>query len=57
MQKKHIDRRDVLRLSAETELDPRTIKRAIERGIESMKTETDRRRLREAAAKHNITIE
>jgi hypothetical protein len=57
MKKRNISRRDVLRLSAETELDPRTIKRAVERGVESMRAEADQRRLREAAAKHNIAIE
>jgi hypothetical protein len=57
MKPRNISRRDVLRLSAETELDPRTIKRAVERGVNTMKAEADRRRLREAATKLSIAIE
>ncbi len=46
-----------MRLSAETELDPRTVMRAVELGIGTMKSEASRRCLRKAAAKLRIIIE
>jgi len=57
MVKKEISRGDVLRLAAEAQLDPRTVKRAIERGIESLQAAVDKDRLRAAAAKLRIKVE
>jgi hypothetical protein len=51
-----IDRRDILRLAAETGLDPRTVKRAVERGIQSLRAEVDRERLRAAATKLELKL-
>ena len=49
--KRDINRFDILRLAAEAQLDPRTVKRAIERGVGGMQAEHDRERLRTAATK------
>ena len=40
--KKMIKRADIMRLAAETGLDPRTIKRAAEHGIASVRAEVAR---------------
>ena len=42
-------RGDILRLAAASELDPRTVKRAVERGISSIRADVDRQRLVRAA--------
>jgi hypothetical protein len=51
-----IDRAGILRLAADSQLDPRTVKRAVEHGIDSLKAEVDRNRLREAAKRLGLTI-
>jgi len=53
---KSLDRRDILRLAAETGLDARTVKRAADRGVDSLRAEVDRERLRAAAAKLKLTL-
>ena len=55
--KREISRRDILRLAAETDLDPRTVKRAVERGIDQMQATVDKERIRAAAKKLKIAIE
>lgn len=50
-------RHDILKLAVETQLDPRTIQRAVERGVDTMKAEVDRERLRAAAKKLRIRVE
>ncbi len=53
-----ISRTETLRLAAEAQLDPRTVKRAVEvRGVKEMQAEVDRERLRAAAQKLKIRIE
>ncbi len=52
-----VPRRDIFRLAGDAGLDPRTVQRAIECGIDSMKSEVNRTRLRETAAKLKIVIE
>jgi hypothetical protein len=54
---KALSRADILRLAAEAQLDPRTVKRAIEKGIDRMQAEADKGRIRAAAAKLKIRIE
>jgi hypothetical protein len=51
-----IDRATLLRLAAEAQLDPRTVQRAVEKGVESLKSEFDRERLRTAAQKLSIRL-
>lgn len=51
-----IDRAGILRLAADAQLDPRTVKRAVEHGIDSLRAEVDRSRLREAANRLGLTI-
>jgi len=55
--KREITRGDVLRLAAEAQIDPRTVKRAVERGVECMRATVDKDRLRAAAAKLKIKVE
>lgn len=57
MAKREITRSDILRLAAEAQLDPRTVKRAIERGVEAMQGAVDKERIRAAAAKLKIKLE
>ena len=52
-----ISRQQILKLAAESMLDPRTIKRAVDFGIGSMKSEFDKQRLREAAEKVGLKLE
>jgi hypothetical protein len=54
--KKDIDRADILRLAAETGLDVRTVKRAVDRGVASVRAEVDRERLKQAADKLNLRL-
>jgi hypothetical protein len=56
MAHKEITRFDILHLAAGSELDPRTVKRAVDRGIESMKSERDKAKLREVAAKLGLKL-
>jgi len=51
-----LSRGDILRLAAEAQLDPRTVKRAAESGIASLKAEVDRTRLKAAAQKLGLKI-
>jgi len=57
MTKRDLTRGDILRLSAEAQLDPRTVERAIKRGVEKMQAAVDKDRLRAAAIKLKIKIE
>ena len=57
MVKQEIKRADILRLAAEAQLDPRTVQRAIERGVSKMQAAVDKDRLRAAAIKLKIKIE
>ena len=57
MAKQEIKRADILRLAAEAQLDPRTVQRAIERGVSKMQAAVDKDRLRDAAVKLKIKIE
>jgi hypothetical protein len=57
MSKREITRADILRLAAEAQLDPRTVQRALERGVSKMQATVDKDRLRAAAAKLKIKIE
>jgi hypothetical protein len=50
------DRETLLKLAGASGLDPRTVKRALERGVDSLRAEVDRERLRNAAAKIGIQI-
>lgn len=54
--KKPVDRAMILRLAAESELDPRTVKRAIDVGIVTLRAEVDRQRLQAAAKKLGVVI-
>jgi hypothetical protein len=54
--KKTIERPDILRLAAETGLDVRTVKRAVDRGVESLRAEVDRQRLRDAATRLDLKL-
>jgi hypothetical protein len=54
--KKTVDRTMILRLAAESQLDPRTVKRALESGISSLRAEVDKARLRDAAKKLGLAI-
>jgi predicted DsbA family dithiol-disulfide isomerase len=57
MRRASFGRTDILRLAAETGLDPRTVKRALDRGVDSLRAEIDRKRLREAAVRLSLPIE
>lgn len=54
--KKTLSRADILRLAAETGLDVRTVKRAVDRGVESLRAEVDRERLKAAAEKLGVKL-
>lgn len=51
------DRADILRLAAESGLDVRTVKGAIERGVNSLRAGVDRVRLRKAAEKLSLRLD
>jgi hypothetical protein len=51
-----LSRRDALKLAAESELDVRTVKRAMDRGLSSLRAEVDRERLRAAAARLGLEV-
>jgi hypothetical protein len=57
MAKREISRGDILRLAAEAQLDPRTVKRALERGVAKMQAAVDKERIRAAATKLGLKIE
>lgn len=46
----------ILRLAAEAQLDPRTVKRAVEHGLASLKAAVDKDRLTIAAKKYGVVI-
>lgn len=51
-----IDRSDILRLAAESGLDVRTVKRAVDRGVASLRAGVDRDRLKAAATKLGVRL-
>lgn len=51
-----LDEKTIRLLAAHAELDPRTVKRALEDGIDSLRIARDRDRLRAAAKKLEITL-
>jgi hypothetical protein len=51
---KQLSHADVLHLAAEAELDPRTVRRAWDEGLNALRSEVDRARLIRAAAKLRI---
>jgi hypothetical protein len=53
---KKIERADILRLAAETGLDVRTVKRAVDRGIDAIRAEVDRDRLKDALSKLGLKL-
>jgi hypothetical protein len=53
---KKIDWPDILRLAAETGLDPRTIERAVDNGIDALRAKVDRERLKAAADKLRLKL-
>jgi len=53
---REITRSDILRLAAEAELDPRTVKRAVDRGIDTLRAEVDRTRIRAAAERLGLVL-
>jgi len=55
--KQPIDRADILRLAAEAQLDVRTVKRAVDRGVDSLRAAVDRERLRQAAEKLGLQLD
>jgi hypothetical protein len=56
MEQPSISRNVILRLAADSQLDPRTVKRAVDRGVDTLRAEVDRARLREAAAKLGLVL-
>lgn len=52
-----ITRADVFRLAAESGLDWRTVQRAVAGGVDVLRAESSRERLREAAKKLRIALE
>lgn len=46
-----LDRPTIARIALEAQLDPRTVKRALEKGLDSMQSDFDRGRLRAALKK------
>lgn len=53
---KTIERADILRLAAETGLDVRTVKRAVDKGVKTIRAEVDRKRLDDAAKKLGLKL-
>jgi hypothetical protein len=51
-----VDTQSIARLAAEAQLDPRTVRRAMENGIDSLRSGFDRERLQAAAKKLRIEI-
>jgi hypothetical protein len=49
------DRATVMRVAAETGLDPRTVKRALELGVDVLRGQTDRERFAQALEKLGVT--
>jgi hypothetical protein len=51
-----LSRVDILRLAAEAQIDPRTVKRAIDHGVDALKAHVDRDRIRVAAKKLGLVL-
>lgn len=51
-----LGKKDIMRLAAESGLDPRTVKRAVENGVDSLHAELDRERLRAAAKALKVAL-
>jgi len=47
--KRELDDKTIKLLAAHAELDPRTVRRAVEEGVDAIRAAADRERLREAA--------
>ncbi len=56
MEPREPTRADILRLAADTGLDPRTVKRAVDKGLGSIRAEVDRERLMAAATALGVRI-
>ena len=56
MKKPIISWPDILRLAAETRLDPRTVERAVKNGIEALRAGVDRERLKAAVDKLGLKL-
>lgn len=56
MKPAELTRGDILRLAAEAQIDPRTVKRAIDHGIDALKAAVDRERIRLAAKKLGLVL-
>jgi hypothetical protein len=56
MKKPTINNSDILRLAAESQLDPRTVKKAVDNGVDSLRAQVDRQRLREAAKRLGMSV-
>jgi len=50
------DRKTIRLLAAHAELDPRTVTRAIENGVDTMRAKEDREKLRKAAKKLGVKL-
>lgn len=50
-----VDNPTIARIALEAQLDPRTVKRAIERGIDSLQSAFSKKRLRAALKKLKLT--
>ena len=51
-----VDRLTIMRIALEAQLDPRTVKRAIENGIDSLQSDHSKARLREALKKLKVKL-
>lgn len=51
------DRPTIMRIALEAQLDPRTVKRAIEHGVDSLQSDFAKVRLRSALKKLKIELE
>lgn len=56
MTKKDLDRADILKLAAQAQLDVRTVKKAVAKGIGSLRAEVDKERLRIAAKSLKLSV-
>lgn len=51
-----VDRLTIMRIALEAQLDPRTVKRAIEKGIDSLQSAHSKARLRAALEKLKVKL-
>lgn len=56
VKKSEIDRNAVMKLAGESGLDPRTVERAVKRGVDALRAGVDRDRLRAAAEKLGLEL-